>query len=224
MGYWREVHKRAKGEVLEMLKLEHPGRAALTVGLIAVPALLTWLGSHDAAVWVRTLATAGALAVCGAAGYIVKMLTIPPALALEAEAVRASLVQRLASFDQPDDDASMREGLTFMTEGDWGGSLFASSGGLPLVGEAMERVRKLAQRERIHVWGQTAAYTVHQVVPPYFWTDRGIDLLSVTAGGEPINTDKNPGLTPPRWNNLRVNRAEFEREWPSPLKLGRLCT
>ncbi len=197
-----------------MVRLEHPGRAALTLALLLGPAVIAYFSLADAQAWSRAIAGLSALLAAGLAVYLLKLVAVPAAMSKDAETARLVLVGKLASYDTPDDDASLRQGLSYILHRDWNRPLWESDAALPRIGEALETVRKLAARERIIIWGQTANYTVHQQVPPHFWVERGIDLLSVTEADQPIRSDKNHGLTPPRWNDLKINRAQFEREWP----------
>lgn len=213
MGYWGEVHRLARAEVLELLKLKHTGQAAFTVALIVVPAAITWSFTADTAAWVRALSTVGATALVGAFAYGVKMLTIPPQLAAEAAAQRVDLERQLASFDDPDDDAWLREGLAYAHTGRWGDELWEA--GAEGVNAIAERVRKLAVRGRLHVWGTSGRqWEVPIEVPTYFLQATGFDFLSLTSDHpETVRTEKNGEFTPSRWHALRINRAEFEREF-----------
>lgn len=222
MGYWASVHRRALRESLELVRLERPGRAALTLALIAGPSFLIWTYSPGADAFVRALATAATTAFCGLVAYGFKLFSIPPRLARETEAQHSELSAKLASFDTPQDDATMRQGLAYILNRRWDMDIWHRDGALSAAGSAVREIQRLANRERVHVWGQTTQSSVHQIVPPYFWADTSLDILSITSSEDcPIRSDKNTGLTPARWNNLRINRAEFEREWsPHPESHG----
>jgi len=215
MGYWGDVHRRARRETLELVKLEHPGRAAFTLGLVVVPALIIWWAAADSTAWLRALATVGAMAICGALGYGVKMLTIPPAMAAEAEDERKKLVATLASFDGPEEDVGLHEAVAYVLHRGWGRSLWDGNGDLEDCGGAVREIRARAGRGRIHIWGRTGNPALHKVVPAEFWQEVGIDFLSVVSGeAQPVRSEKNARLDPPRWHDLKANKAEFEREWP----------
>jgi hypothetical protein len=221
MGYWGQVEKRARREALEMLRLEHPGRAALTLGLIGAPAVLTWFGAHDVSAWVRALATAGALGICGLIAYGAKLLSVPPVMAAEGESEKVALAKQLASFDGPEDDAGLSEGIAYAIGGAWGSNLWDQGPDVSLVYKIANRVRKLVVQERLHIWGTAGGGNeVHQLVPVYFLQATAFDFTTLTLVAENVvRTEKNQAYTPSRWHYLRVNKAEFEREFPTPLTL-----
>lgn len=214
MGYWAGVHKRALRATLELIRLERPARAAMTIGLIVVPAALMWIYAADAQAGVRGLATLGTLLVAALLAYLSQIAAVPPCLAAEAEEERARLESIIASFGQPDDDEELRDGLAYIMNGSWEFPLW--EGGESTIGElskVVQGIRKQASRGRIHIWGQLTRHQVHQSVPTDFWINGDIDFLGLMDGDLPAQTSAD-GVQPQRWINLRINRAEFEREWP----------
>lgn len=81
LSYWANVHKIALKETLELARLDNPGRALMTLGLIAVPAFVLYQITQSAETWLRVVATIGAMSVIALLIYGWKLSSIPPRLA-----------------------------------------------------------------------------------------------------------------------------------------------
>lgn len=130
-------------------------------------------------------------------------------MAREDAAAIAALEAARVSQQPPEDDTDLIDGLSYVLNGAWGGELWDGDALTP-VHEAAERIRKAAFRRRIHVWGQRARRLLHEDIPSDFWSHTGLDLVALTKGEARTETE---GVRSERWFNLRVNRAEFEREF-----------
>jgi hypothetical protein len=90
MGYWGTVHKAAFIETRELVRLDNPGRALVTLALIVVPAIAGFVLSHSLDPISRGGISFGALLLAGALIYAWKLVAIPPRLSKEAAAKSAS--------------------------------------------------------------------------------------------------------------------------------------
>lgn len=108
--YWGNVGRRALKETAELARLDNPGRAAMTLSVIIVPAgaMNLALGSADA--WPRAIATIAAILFVAALIYLWKLLSIPPRIAREAEDERLRQMEKATS-----DLARSQEALAIAT-------------------------------------------------------------------------------------------------------------
>jgi hypothetical protein len=197
-----------------MLKLDRPGRAALTLGLVVIAAVITWAMSRDVAVWLRAVATLGATAVCGLVAYGAKMLSLPPILADEAAAREAALKEELATHEVAEPDHPIEEALGYILIGEWTKQFPAD---LTLVPKALDRMRHLAFKGRIAIWGRVSPTSLPKAVPAHIWEHRGVDLQRFWDPSiETVETEKlfDEKSNAYRFRDLQVIRAQIEREWP----------
>lgn len=213
-NYWAALRAQAWTEAKEQIRWDTPLRVATSFGPSAASFLATWFLTKEVAVGVAVAVLT--LVGLGLGTFLVKLAALPPILAAQSDAERRRLETMLASYVDPEDEVDLRSGAAYAVHRVWGRSLWEDEGNhFVALGDVLEQIRRLAHKSRIHVWGQTGPHSVHQVIDPEWWIDGRVDLLSVTkADEEPVRTDKHNRLNPPRWNDLRVNRAEFEREWP----------
>jgi len=213
MGYWAVVHRRALRETLEMARLDNPLRALLTLSLIVGPAALAWFFSGDAQVWVRALATAGALLLASLVVYGVKLSAIPPVLASEAQAREDALNATLATYDPEWWDAPISEGVGYLEFGEWGRGEDAKRLPDDRIAAHIHAITARAFRSKLTIWAKSLALLHHDKVPPAVWGEQTIGRLAADGRDEGSQTTRAPTFQDRR-HDLKINRAEFEREWP----------
>ena len=115
-----------------------------------------------------------------------------------------------------DRDASLREALAYAAFGDWNNRQIDQfeTGDSDRYSDALARFHQLAADGILRIWGIPASYqttTVYRPIDKTHWGYAALDFLDA-LGGKPFTRSKVvDGLT---YTDLRVNRAEFEREWP----------
>lgn len=223
MDYWTRIRRRAWREQLAEFKSNSPRALAqiltLTLTAFAVSLILSnrWI--------VSGLIALAALIVAVAAPLAARILALPAVVEAE-HAGRANLAEQdlkeeielleavLESFTPLVGDTPLLAGLSYCQHRDWtarGGPLQQEG-----LGELLHQIRHLGQLERLHLWGRTTSAGHMLPIPPAYWERGRIDPTPAqTAKGGPLQTQRNDTLQPRRFHDLRINRAEFEREWPA---------
>lgn len=213
--YWLRVAGRARKEALSVSKLSNPAAVISTLAGLIVPPVILFVATNDASGWTRAAATAGGLGIGVLLIFSWHMVTVPAAMDSEAEAREDALKNTLASYDGPEEDADIREGLGWTVWREWGRTPAKDGGGrLPEVSDAAETLRKAVHRGKVTLWGRENPYSLHKKIDPAFFEKTSFDILTILTDGEEVRTEKDRTATPSRYHGLMINRAEFEREWP----------
>lgn len=86
---WKEAHRRAKAETLDLVRLNTPGRALLTLGSPAVALAVAWEATGQIAY--ATVAAVGALLIFGLLIYSGKLVLAPAQIARDDRATLHAL-------------------------------------------------------------------------------------------------------------------------------------
>ncbi len=83
--------------------------------------------------------------------------------------------------------------------------------------ETAQKMRELAGQGKYLIWGKTDPARLHQPVPKEFWVDNQIDFLRLAADtAENVRTERATAGHSTGYFNLKVNKSQSERIWPSP--------
>jgi hypothetical protein len=222
MPYWTRIRRRAWREQLDEFKSNSARAAAqiLTPTLTALALALIFSNQWS----VSGLIALAVLITSGGGRLAARVLALPGVI--EGEHARlAHLAERqlkeeielletvMKTFTPLTGDETLRAGLAYCEHRDWASAVPIKPDRL---GELLHQVRHLGQLERLHLWGRPAPTGHLLPIPPAYWESGRIDPASaVAAGGKPIHTRRDDAQQPHRFYDLRINRAEFEREWPA---------
>jgi len=116
-------------------------------------------------------------------------------------------------------DADLREGVCWIVFGEWGKTPADHGGGfLGQITAAIDGVRQAAKDGHVRIWGKINRSGVYDVIDPDFWKDHRIEHLRLIYPAEEVESVTECDHLRPkgRYMDLRISRAEFEREWPKP--------
>ncbi|WP_457300028.1 hypothetical protein [Phyllobacterium sp. P5_D12] len=102
--YWGKVAKRALLESLELIRLDNPWRTTVTLGVAASVGVLGYILSSSLDGLVRAAYAVGAVALVGFILFLVKLVTVPPKVATEADARVKEWSQKYEALSQHSND------------------------------------------------------------------------------------------------------------------------
>lgn len=199
-----------------MSKLSNPAALLSTLAALLVPPMILFVASDDTSGWTRAAATAGGLGIGVLLIFGWSIIAVPPLMDREAKEREDALAETLASYDGPEEDADIREGLGWIVWREWGRTPEKDGAGrLEDVRLALEEIRKKAFRRKISVWGRGPyGDALHQDIRSDFFQTTGFDYGSMLSDDSVPQTDPAHSVSKTQYRELMVNRAEFEREWP----------
>lgn len=115
-----------------------------------------------------------------------------------------------------DRDASLREGLAYAAFGDWNNRTNEQfeSGDSDRFSDALSRFHQLAADGALRSWGIPVSYqatSIYQPIPKDHWGYAAVNFLD-SLREKPWSRSRVPSALD--YTDIRVNRAEFEREFP----------
>lgn len=202
-------------------------RVAQTIVPTLAAGVAGWLAT-GAPLW-SAAASVAALAALALLWFLVFLAHEPPKMARDAAtahqaamAVRDKTVESLeakaASYVNPTHDEGLSSAAAYVAGRAWQPSIWDLGDDEPLLllGGAIRQVADKALNGDLHIWGRANPQSRHVKIPAEFW-EHG-NIMIETMLNDPnhpmITTTKYGAHTPPRYHDLRINRAEFEREWP----------
>lgn len=216
--YWSLVGRRAWREAVASSPWSSPMRILST---------LAGFGLSGGAGYAATqkFSMAGLWAIIGAGLVIVlgalwRLITVPADMNAEAEARDEASATVLASYESQKPDTELEDAVSFLMRGNWSEPVHQDN--IQLVSEALHWLRQRAFSKSIVVWGKRTEWGIEVPVPNEIWEFKGVDLATYFDASVPVQTERIHGpIETDRYMQLRVSRAQIEREWTNQLKGSR---
>jgi phosphate/sulfate permease len=211
LEYWRMVWRRAWREAVAAAPWS--SSVKLIAAILVAGVAFAW-GWHDSgrpsmgAVWV--LAASGA-ATFGAVLFKL-WWAVPADMSAESERCLEDLRKTLATHNSAEPDALVEEAIGYILLHEWNSSYPSNLEAEILI---LQKLRELAFQGKIEIWGRLSAFALHKIVPREIWETAGVDLERFWQADQPVQTEKlwDEVNKPYRYINLKVVRAQIEREW-----------
>jgi hypothetical protein len=142
------------------------------------------------------------------------------------EASLSMVVHRAHREDAPEPDEWVQNATRLIVWGQWRAPIDGSvtdveaTNVLNETSRCIVRMRELAGAGKLHIWGRSHPNRLDELIPPSYWVDHQIDMLSLLDGRGEENakteptTHSSPSVS---YEHLQVNAGEFERLWFIPL-------